>query len=48
MSKMLMLVDRYDVNAAAHYVGYESPTQFIREYKTAIRRAAPQGCEQTT
>ena len=32
-AKRLMLFDRHDVNSAAHAVGYESSTQFIREYK---------------
>jgi AraC-like DNA-binding protein len=32
-AQRLMLIDRYDVGTAAHSVGYESPTQFIREYK---------------
>jgi AraC-like DNA-binding protein len=32
-AQRLMLVDRYDVSTAANSVGYESPTQFIREYK---------------
>ena len=32
-AKRLMLFDKHDVNNAAHAVGYESSTQFIREYK---------------
>lgn len=32
-AKRLMLLNRHDVNNAAHAVGYESSTQFIREYK---------------
>lgn len=32
-AKRLMLFDKYDVNNAAYAVGYESSTQFIREYK---------------
>ncbi|MDR1776956.1 MAG: AraC family transcriptional regulator [Desulfovibrio sp.] len=32
-AQRLMLIDRYDVISASHTVGYESATQFIREYK---------------
>lgn len=32
-AKRLMLFDRHDVTAASLAVGYESPTQFSREYK---------------
>ena len=32
-AKRLMLFDSHDVNNAAYAVGYESSTQFIREYK---------------
>lgn len=32
-ARRLMLVDSLDANAAAHRVGYESPSQFSREYK---------------
>ncbi len=38
-----MLADGLDAAAASYRVGYESPSQFSREYRGQIQRPAPAG-----
>lgn len=42
-AKRLMLTESKDASSASLAVGYESPTQFNREYKRAVWRTAAQG-----
>lgn len=43
-AQRLMLSGGHDVTQAAFAVGYESPTQFIREYKRLFGQSAAQEC----
>lgn len=43
----MMLNGEYDVASAAYAVGYESPTQFSREYKRMFGIAAQRHAQET-
>ncbi|HWL08195.1 MAG TPA: AraC family transcriptional regulator, partial [Planctomicrobium sp.] len=46
-ARLLMVQDGYNASMAAHAVGYESPSQFSREFKRLFGKTPTEDVEQT-